>query len=324
MELRQLRYFAKTAETRNFSHAAVCLNIAQSSLSQQIRQLEEELGTQLFIRDSHSVQLTEAGEAILPFALRTIYDAEACADRIRDLRKMLTGTLNIGVTHSFSPILTESVISFMRMYPKIKVNIVYKQLNELMELLSNHELDFVLAFKPIQPLPNVESHILFQDSLSAIVGKNHPLASKESVSISELEKYDLALPSKGMQARNAFDSMVSDHNMFKVRIELNDVNTLLKLVRQTNLVTVLAENSIYDVCDMKAVRINTNAFSPSQSEQARFGLLANKNVPINVPNNQMSGCVHILKETYRKHSMQEFIRILTESLAVRRFQNNWI
>ena len=134
MELRQLRYFAKAAETRNFSHAAACLNIAQSSLSQQIRQLEEELGTQLFIRDSHSIQLTEAGEAILPFALRTIHDAEACADRIRDLRKMLTGTLNIGVTHSFSPILTESVISFMKMYPKIKVNIVYKQLNELMEL----------------------------------------------------------------------------------------------------------------------------------------------------------------------------------------------
>ena len=283
----KLRYFTKAAETRNFSHAAACLNIAQSSLSQQIRQLEDELGTQLFIRDSHSIQLTEAGEAILPFALRTVHDAEACADRIRDLRKMLTGTLNIGVTHSFSPILTESVISFMKMYPKIKVNVVYKQMNELME------------FKPIRPLPNVESHILFQNSLSAIVGKNHPLASKESVSVSELGKYDLALPSKGMQARNAFDSMVSDHDMFKIRIELNDVNTLLKLVRQTNLVTVLAENSIYDVCDMKAV-------------------------PVNVPDNQMSGCVHILKETYRKHSMQEFIRILTESLAVRRFQNNWI
>ena len=299
MELRQLRYFAKAAETLNFSHAANCLNIAQSSLSQQIRQLEDELGTQLFIRDSHSIHLTEAGEAILPFALRTVHDAEACADRIRDLRKMLTGTLNIGVTHSFSSILTESVIFFIKMYPKIKVNIVYKQMNELMELLSNHELDFVLAFKPIQPFPNVESHILFQDSLSAIVRKNHPLASKKNVSISELEKYDLALPSKGMQARNAFDSMISDRDMLKVRIELNDVNTLLRLVRQTNLVTVLAEYSIYDACDMKAV-------------------------PINDPDNLMSGCVHILKETYRKHSMQEFIRILTESLAVRRFQSNWI
>ena len=299
MELRQLRYFVKTAETRNFSHAASCLNIAQSSLSQQIKHLEDELGTQLFIRDSHSLQLTEAGEVILPFALRTIQDAEACVDRINDLRKLLTGTLNIGVTHSFSPILTESVISFIKMYPKIKVNIVYKQMNELMELLSNRELDFVLAFKPIQTFPNVESHILFQNTLSAIVGKNQPLASKEKVSISELEKYDLALPSKGMQARNAFNNIVSDCDVFKIRIELNDVNTLLKLVRQTSLVTVLAEDSIYDFSDVKAV-------------------------PIDVHDNQMSGCVHILKETYRKQSMQEFIRILTESIAVKRLQNNWI
>ena len=299
MELRQLRYFAKAAETLNFSHAANCLNMAQSSLSQQIKQLEDELGTQLFIRDSHSIRLTEAGEEMLPFALRTIHDAEACADRIRDLRKMLTGTINIGVTHSFSPILTETVISFIKMYPKIKVNIVYKQMNELMELLSNHELDFVLAFKPIHPLPHVESHILFQNTLSVIVGNNHPLASKDKVSISELEKYDLALPSKGLQARNAFDNIVSDYDKFKIRIELNDVNTLLKLVRQTNLVTVLAEDSIYDARDVRAV-------------------------PINVPDNQMSGCVHILKETYRKHSMQEFIRILTESIAVKRLQNNWV
>lgn len=299
MELRQLRYFAKAAETLNFSDAAKCLNIAQSSLSQQIKQLEDELGTQLFIRNSHSIRLTESGDVMLPFALRTIHDAEACADRINDLRKMLTGTLNIGVTHSFSPILTESVISFMKMYPGIKLNIVYKQMNELMDLLSKRDIDFVLAFKPIQSSPDVESHILFQNSLSAIVSSNHPLASKEKVSVAELEKYDLALPSKGLQARNAFDSIISSYNGFRIRIELNEVGTLLKLVRQTCLVTVLAEDSIYDVRDVKAV-------------------------PIDVPDNQMAGCVHILKGTYRKHSMQEFIRILTESIAVKRLQNNWI
>ena len=299
MELRQLRYFAKAAETLNFSDAAKCLNIAQSSLSQQIKQLEDELGIQLFIRNYHSIRLTEAGEAMLPFALRTIHEAEACADRIHDLRKLLTGTLNIGVTHSFSPILTESVISFMKMYPGIKINIVYKQMNELMELLAKSDIDFVLAFKPIQSLPDVESHILFQNSLSAIVGNNHPLASEENVSVAELEKYELALPSKGLQARNAFDSIVSSYNNFKIRIEINEVNTLLKLVRQTSLVTVLAEDSIYDVRDVKAV-------------------------PIDVPDNQMAGCVHILKGTYHKHSMQEFIRVLTESIAVKRLQNNWI
>lgn len=299
MELRQLRYFAKAAETLNFSDAAKSLNIAQSSLSQQIKQLEDELGTQLFIRNSHAIRLTEAGELMLPFARRTLHEARACADRIRDLRKLSTGTLVIGVTHSFSPILTESVISFMKMYPGIKLKIVYKQMNELMELLAKHEVDFVLAFKPIQPLPDVESHILFQNSLSAIVGINHPLASKEKVSLPELERYELALPSKGLQARNALDSIVSDRRNFKIRIELNEVNTLLKLVRQTGLVTVLAEDSIYDARDVKAV-------------------------PIDVPENQMQGCVHILKGSYRKHSMQEFIRFLTESLAVQRLRNNWI
>lgn len=299
MELRQLRYFTRAAETLNFSDAAKSLNIAQSSLSQQIKQLEDELGTQLFIRNSHSIRLTEAGEVMLPFAMRTIHEAEACADRINDLRKLLTGTLNIGVTHSFNPILTESVISFMKMYPGIKLNVVYKQMNELMELLSKREIDFVLAFRPIQPLADVESHILFQNSLSAIVGVSHPLAAKDKVTVAELERYELALPSKGLQARNAFDSIISDYNHFKIRIELNEVNTLLKLVRQTCLVTVLAEDSIYDVRDVKAV-------------------------PIDVPDNQMAGCVHILKGTYRKHSMQEFIRILTESIAVKRLQNNWI
>lgn len=299
MELRQLRYFTKAAEILNFSDAAKSLNIAQSSLSQQIKHLEDELGTRLFIRNSHSIRLTEAGEVMLPFALRTLHEAESCAERIHDLQKLLTGSLDIGVTHSFSPILTESVISFMKMYPGIKLNIIYKQMNELMELLTKREIDFVLAFKPIQSLPDVESHILFQNSLSAIVGNNHPLASKERVSITELEKYELVLPSKGLQARNAFDSIVTDYNNFKIRIELNDVNTLLKLVRQTSLVTVLAEDSIYDVRDVKAV-------------------------PIDVPDSQMTGCVHILKDAYRKHSMQEFIRILTESIAVKRLRNNWI
>lgn len=299
MELRQLRYFAKAAETLNFSDAAKALNIAQSSLSQQIKQLEDELDVQLFLRSSHFIRLTEAGEVMLPFALRTIREAETCADRIQDLQKLLTGILNIGVTHSFSPILTESVISFMKMYPGIKLNIIYKQMNELMELLAKHDIDFVLAFKPDQFLPEVESHILFQNTLAAVVGKNHPLASKEKVSLAELEKYDLALPSKGLQARNAFDRLVPNFNNFKVRIELNEVNILLRLVRQTSLVTVLAEDSIYNVSDVKAV-------------------------PIDDPDNQMTGCVHILKGAYRKHSMQEFIRILTESIAVKRLQNSWI
>ena len=185
------------------------------------------------------------------------------------------------------------------MYPGIKLNIVYKQMNELMELLVKRDIDFVLAFKPIDPIPEIESHILFQNTLSAVVARDHPLATLPKVTVPELQRYDLALPAKGLQARNAFDSIVSDTDSFRIRIELNDVNTLLKLVRQTCLVSVLAEDSIYEINDVRAI-------------------------PIDDPGSQMTGCVHVLRDSYRKHAMQEFVRILTESLAVKRLQSNWI
>ncbi|MDO4931367.1 MAG: LysR substrate-binding domain-containing protein [Prevotellaceae bacterium] len=299
MELRQLKYFVKVADTLNFSEAAKALCVTQSTLSQQVKQLEGELGTQLLIRSSHSVTLTEAGEELLPYAQKTLHDAELCMVRINDLNQLSAGTLNIGVTYSFSPILTETLLLFMRMYPQIKLNILYKPMAELMELLRKREVDFVLAFKPTQPVSGIESHILFQNRLSAIVGTFHPLASRESVTISELEKYDLALPSQGLQARNAFEHIATPYNHFRIRIELNEVNILLKLIRQSQLVSVLAEATIHDESGVKAI-------------------------PLDIPDNEMAGCVHTLKDTYRKRSMQEFIRLLGESLAVRERQNAWI
>lgn len=299
MELRQLKYFIKVAETLNFSEAAKALCVTQSTLSQQVKQLEVELGTQLLVRSSHKVSLTEAGQSILPHAQQALYEAEQCGERINDLNRLATGTLNIGVTYSFSPILTETILSFMKMYPKIKLTIFYKPMAELMELLRERVVDFVLAFRPSQPVEGVESHILFQNCLSAIVGVHHPLAARERLSISELEQYDLALPSKGLQARHAFDDILSPHHQLRVRIELNEVNILLKLIRQSMLVSVLAEATIHNETGVKAI-------------------------PIDVPESEMSGCIHTLKNTYRKKSMQEFIRLLAESLAVKERQNAWI
>lgn len=299
MELRQLKYFAKVAETLNFSEAAKMLCITQSTLSQQIKQLENELDTPLLIRSSHKVTLSEAGELILPHVRRVIYEAESCADRINDLNKLASGSLSIGVTYSFSPILTETLLLFMKQYPKIRLDIYYKPMNELMELLKERVVDFVLAFKPTQSIEGVESHILFQNYLAAIVSEHHPLASKEKVTVAELRTYDLALPSKGLQARNTFDNIISSHDPLRVRIELNEVNILLKLIRQSMLVTVLAEATIHNETGVKAV-------------------------PLDIPENEMAGCVHILKDTYRKKSMQEFIRMLGDSIAVKERQNAWL
>ena len=293
MELRHLKYFVKIAETLNFSEAAKSLFITQSTLSQQIRQLEQEVNTQLFERNNHNVRLTEAGEELLPYARQTLKASQACLDRIQDLQQMLTGTLNIGVTFSFSPILTEALFAFIKLYPKVKLNIFYKPMAELMKMLEQDEVDFALTFRPAELNKEIESHFLFDNHLAVIVREDHPLAKKESVSIAELEYYDLVLPAKGLQARNAFDIMCEGCNHhLKVRLELNDVNILLKLVKQSGMITILSETTIY----------NEEGFS---------------SIPIDLRIKEMEGCIHLKKNVYQKRSSQEFIRLLRESNAVR-------
>lgn len=299
MELRQLKYFAKVAETLNFSEASRALCITQSTLSQQIKQLETELDTPLLVRDSHSVSLTEAGAAILPHVRQVISESELCAQRILDLNNVAAGSLSIGVTYSFSPILTETLLSFMSQYPNVKLNIFYKPMNELMTMLKERSVDFVLAFKPTTPVEGVESHILFQNCLSAIVGEHHPLATRERLTLRDLEKYDLALPSKGLQARNAFDSIPIPHDNLRIRVELNEVNILLTLLRNSMLVSVLAEATTHGQSGVRAL-------------------------PLDIPDNEMAGCIHILSNSYRKRSMLEFIRLLSDSVAVRHRQTAWL
>ena len=291
MELRQLKYFVKTAETLNFSEAARLLYVTQSTLSQQIRQLEQELGTAHFVRDSHSVSLTESGEQLLPLAKRTLQDAAACQDRIKDLQQMLSGSLNIGITYTFAPLLTETVMEFLKIYPGVKLNIFYKTMEELMDMLEKRELDFVLAFKPSRVYPGVESHVLFDNCLSIIVNRNHPLAEKTSVTLQDIMPYSIAMPSKGLQARNTFDKMFPGASeSLKIRVELNDANVLLDLVRGCNLITLLS-SAVLQSKEMKAI-------------------------PIEVPHNIMEGCVHTLHKSYHKRAAEEFIKLLRESVAL--------
>ena len=128
MEIRQLRYFLKVAETLNFSEAARKLFITQSTLSQQISHLEQEIGLPLFERNSHEVYLTEAGKELRPYAQNAVNSADACIDHMNDLKEMLGGELNIGVTYSFSNIMAETLVAFLRAYPHVKLNISYRSM----------------------------------------------------------------------------------------------------------------------------------------------------------------------------------------------------
>ena len=301
MELRQLYYFVKVAETLNFSEAARSLFVTQSTLSQQVKQLEEEFGTALFERDSHSVSLTENGSRLLPLAKRTLQDARDCINQIKDLQEMVSGELIVGVTYSFCPVLTETVKNFIDAYPGVKLRIVSKSSEGLISMLRKREVDFVLAFKPNESYDDIESQILFDDRLSVILRNDHPLAGRSSLRMEDLQRQKIALPAKGLQARNALDKSIDivGQNL-NICIELNEINILLDIVQSSHVLTILSEATIYHHKDRL------------------------KAIPLEIPQNQMEGCIHVLRKAYRKRSAEAFVRLLRESNEIMERIHRWL
>lgn len=294
MELRQLKYFVKSAEYLNFSVAAKHLYITQSTLSQQIKQLEYELGFDLFLRNSRHIMLTEAGEEFLPFARKTILDAEDAVQRLHDLQHVKVGTLKVGVTYSLSTVLTEGLICFMKEFPGIKLEVFYKTVDELLTLLRERKVDFVLSYKPLSEASDIASMPLFENSLALVVSKEHPLAKRKKIELKELEELPMILPSKGLQARMMLDRLVEGKNIVLAsKLELNETNILLQMVATGNYVTILSTSALFG--------------------KARF-----KAIPLDEPDNIMEASLLTLKGSYQKASAREFIKILLNTEAVKR------
>ncbi len=274
--------------------------MTQSTLSSIIKQLEDDLGVRLFQRNSHGVSITEAGEQLLPSAQEALYQAENCIHKMYDLSNLRCGTLDIGVTHSFSLIMVEAILKFTQQYPGIHLSIHYKTMGELLDMLLKHQLDFVLSYKPTMTNPLIESHILFDDKLCLVVNEHHPLAGASSVSLNEVARHRLALPAKGLQARNLLEEMAKLQNVsLDVALEFDLVTPLLRLVHNSNFATILSDASVDSQNSLRAV-------------------------PIEGESNVLSGSFHVLKGAYRKKSATEFIRILCDTDAVKERRNGWI
>lgn len=182
----------------------------------------------------------------------------------------------------------------MKRCPGVKLNIHYKTAAELMDMLREKSVDLALAFKPIKEYEEVESEVLFETDLSVVMRKDHPLAERKSLSIHDLDQYKIVLPGSGLQARRIFDNYVGvDTRMLNVEVEVNDPTIIMDIVQGTNLVTMVSSLAAY----------------------YRPNLVA---IPLKERSGQMLGCVHRLRNGYRKRSSEEFLKILRDSALIDR------
>ena len=288
MELRQLKYFVEVGRLKSYSQASKTLFITQSTISQQIRKLEEELGVELLTRDTRHVALSDYGEQFYPCAVQILEEARAGAERIRDVKALKVGTISIGATYSFGPLLKQTVLDFYKKYPHIRLNLVITSKEDLQQKLLDRELDLALTYRSPLGDDRIESHLLFQSRLCLIGRIGELKGVGKEVSVQDLSRFPLALPSRGLQARDTLEAVLFAQNVdLDIRLEINSVRSLLDLVGSSPLVTILSEEAIHQVQGFEAV-------------------------PIDHPEGRMDGCFHYLKGVYHKMAAQKFIELLQD------------
>ena len=196
MELRTLRYFVTVAEELNITRAAGLLNISQPPLSQQLKNLEEELDTVLFIRGKRRLELTESGKMLYQRAKDILSLSEKTEAEIRSLKAGMTGTVSIGLVEGMAPdIAAEWFSGFLKEHPQVRFRILDGNSDDLIEKMRGGLIGLAVITAPYdQQLLN--SFQVGQERMAALMRRDHPLAERESLNVEDLLPEPLIVPSR--------------------------------------------------------------------------------------------------------------------------------
>ena len=211
MELRNIKSFIKVAEFENFSKAAEVLGYAQSTITLQIQQLEQELGVNLFDRIGKRVLLSEKGRAFLSYA-NDMVQLEAEAIETVSENTTPTGTLRIGtiesIASSFLPLLLEE---YLKKCPQVHLDIIIGVTLELYDQLEKGNLDIIfLADRPAYH-PTLKTVFSRPVAVPFIASAEHPLANQKNVPPERLTEETILLTEKNNNYRQIFDELAIQH-----------------------------------------------------------------------------------------------------------------
>lgn len=231
MELRHLRYFITLAEELNYSRAADKLNIAQPHLSRQIKELETEIGANLFHRTRRQVELTNAGKTLLEKAYEILDLLEEATISTRLSSAGTEGEFRIGFTGTVQDIIP-AIQLYRQTYPNVRIILKLMSNTEQIIALNNNKIDLALVSVPVH-YENVNVLPMKNMHFVAALPKNHYLAKKETVSIRDLahETFIMTPKSAGALYYDTVMQAFKKHDITpNLSIQAYDLQTVLLLV----------------------------------------------------------------------------------------------
>lgn len=256
MELRHLRYCVALAEVQNFTRAAERTHVAQSTLSHQIKQLEDELDVTLFNRDGKSVSLTQAGRDFVDTITPILKQVDAAVGALKASPDQLTGELRIAATHSFNvQLIPQCLAAFMEKFPQVKVIVEELSGDQIAQGLENGTLDLGISYRPAVPR-GLWFEPLFNEELKLIMSPTHPLAKRKRVRMVELNGLPLALLTRNFSTRQLLDECFEAAGAEpQVVAEMNAISPMVELVRRTRLCSIVSDNALSGEPDLVAVAL---------------------------------------------------------------------
>ncbi|RXN90613.1 LysR family transcriptional regulator [Achromobacter aloeverae] len=245
MELRHLRYFEALAQTLSFTKAAERVHVTQSTLSHQIRQLEEELGQALFDRIGKRVSMTEAGETLLLNIGPALRQVDAAVHAIRDSTQAVSGEIRIGTTQSFNIRLVPNCIAeFLARYPSVRLAVEELPALQIIEQLQAGSLDLGISYRPDAPAHDLWFEQLYTEEMRLVVSANHPLAHRRRIRMTELHGARIAVFSRQFSTRQLIDDCLQAAGAEPIIIaELNSINAMLELARCTDIAVIIGASA---------------------------------------------------------------------------------
>ncbi len=224
MEDHKLKVFCTVAETKSFSKTSQIIHLTQPAVSLQIQALEEQYETKLFDRSSSSINLTSAGEVLYSYSKNILAQYAELEKEIGKITGLIKGSITIGASTTIGNYILPSIVfNFKKAHPKIKMSILIRNTNRVLDLLTSGVVDFGLV-EGETTRSKIKVETLLTDELVFIVPAMHPLAKKKSISILELMKEPFIIRVEGSGTRHIIEKYLASHG-----IKISDLHIVLVL-----------------------------------------------------------------------------------------------
>jgi LysR family transcriptional regulator, cyn operon transcriptional activator len=245
MELRHLRYFVALAEQLSFTVAAEKVHVTQSTLSHQIRQLEDELGCRLFDRENKRVSMTQTGEAFLERVQNALREVDEGIWTVRLAADEMSGVVRIGTTHTFNMrIIPRCMALLLERHPSVRMEVLEMSGDDIAAALLRGELDIGVTYKP-QNAPELRFEPLYSEEMLLAVGENHPFAQRRFVRTAELHLQRVVLLPRTFATRALLEECFRMANATPVVVaEMNAIAPMIELVSITNIAAIVSEHAL--------------------------------------------------------------------------------